>query len=76
MKMVAVSSPETSQQIYHSIRQNHKEDHYIDVAHLLADEHFIDFINFERRADFYLGITLQTDAMMAFYALLSDDWRL
>ena len=76
MKMAAAPTPETSQQIYHSIQQNHKEDHHIDVAHLLADENFIDFINFGRRADIYLGITLQTDAMIAFYVLLSDDCRL
>ena len=59
MKMAAALSPETSQQTYRSIRQNHKEDHHIDVAHLLADGHFIDFINVERRADFHLGITLK-----------------
>ena len=59
------SPPETSQQIYHSMRQNHKKDDHIDVAHLLADGHFIDFINVERRTDFHLGVTLQTDATIA-----------
>ena len=68
--MAAVFSPETSQQIYHSIWQKHKEDHHTDVAHLLADGHFIDFINVERRADFHPGVTFQTDAMIAFSLLL------
>jgi hypothetical protein len=71
--MAPALSSETSQQIYHSIRQNHKEEHHIDVAHLLADGYFIDFVNFERQADFHLGITLQTDAMIAFSLLLSDE---
>ena len=46
--MAAALSSETSQKIYHSIRQNHKEEHHIDVAHLLVDGYFIDFVNFER----------------------------
>jgi hypothetical protein len=74
--MAAALSLETSQLIYHSIRQNHKEDHYIDVTHLLADGRFIDFTNVERRADFHLGVILQTDVMIAFSLLLSDNCRL
>jgi hypothetical protein len=76
MKMAATFSPKMSQQIYHSMPQNHTKYHNIDVAHLLSDKHFIDFINVGRRPDFHLGITLQPDAMIAFYLLLSDDWRL
>ena len=48
----------------------------MDVAHLLADGHFIYSINVERRAGFHLGITLQTDVIIAFSLLLSDEWRL
>jgi hypothetical protein len=76
MKMATAISLEMSQQIYHSVRQNHKEDHHRDVAHLLADGRFIDFMKVERRGGFHLGITLQTDAMIAFSLLLSDDCRL
>jgi hypothetical protein len=35
MKMAAALSPETSQQICHSVRQNHEEDHHTVVAHFL-----------------------------------------
>jgi hypothetical protein len=69
MKMAAALSSETSQQICHSIWQNHKEDHHIDL-HSLADVHFIDCINVQRPAYFHLSISLRTDTMIAFPLLL------